>query len=160
MSRLGAAVNLITTHGAAGKRGLTASAVCSVTDMPPTILVCVNRSSATNAALRANGVLCLNILCADHQDIGERFADAGLGVPERFGDQENWIQLKTGSPVLKGALAALDCRIAQINEVGTHSVIFAEVIDVRLGENIEGLVYFYRHFHRLRAPSPLSPQDR
>ena len=45
MARLGAAVNIITTDGAAGRGGITATAVCSVTDDPPTLLVCLNRTS-------------------------------------------------------------------------------------------------------------------
>ena len=36
MARLGAAVNIITTDGPAGRAGFTASAVCSVTDTPQT----------------------------------------------------------------------------------------------------------------------------
>ncbi|WP_252405960.1 flavin reductase, partial [Escherichia coli] len=40
MARLGAAVNIITTDGPGGRAGFTASAVCSVTDTPPTLLVC------------------------------------------------------------------------------------------------------------------------
>jgi len=43
MARLGAAVNIVTTDGTAGRAGFTASAVCSVTDDPPTLLVCLNR---------------------------------------------------------------------------------------------------------------------
>ncbi len=58
MAHLGAAVNVITTAGPHGRCGITASAVCSVTDTPPTLLVCLNRSSAMHAysacvALRA-----------------------------------------------------------------------------------------------------------
>ena len=37
MARLGAAVNVITTDGPGGRAGFTASAVCSVTDTPPTL---------------------------------------------------------------------------------------------------------------------------
>ena len=43
MAHVGAAVNIITTDGPAGRAGFTASAVCSVTDTPPTLLVCLNR---------------------------------------------------------------------------------------------------------------------
>ena len=43
MARLGAAVNVVTTDGPGGRAGFTASAVCSVTDTPPTLLVCANR---------------------------------------------------------------------------------------------------------------------
>lgn len=46
MAHVGAAVNIITTDGPAGRAGFTASAVCSVTDTPPTLLVCLNRSAS------------------------------------------------------------------------------------------------------------------
>ena len=46
MARLGAAVNIVTTDGEGGRAGFTASAVCSVTDDPPTLLVCMNRGSS------------------------------------------------------------------------------------------------------------------
>ena len=45
MARLGAAVNVITTSGVDGPRGFTASAVCSVTDDPPMLLLCLNRTA-------------------------------------------------------------------------------------------------------------------
>ena len=45
MARFGAAVSVVTTDGPAGRYGFTASAVCSVTDDPPTLLVCMNRGS-------------------------------------------------------------------------------------------------------------------
>ena len=40
MSLLTTAVNVITTSGETGMHGFTASAVCSVTDTPPMLLVC------------------------------------------------------------------------------------------------------------------------
>jgi hypothetical protein len=52
MARLGAAVNVVTTDGSAGRCGFTASAVCAITDEPPTLLVCMNRSSAQNPVAR------------------------------------------------------------------------------------------------------------
>ncbi len=51
MARLGAAVNVVTSAGPAGRGGFTASAVCSVTDDPPSLLVCLNRSSSGNSLL-------------------------------------------------------------------------------------------------------------
>lgn len=43
MAMLGGAVSIITSAGASGRVGMTASAVCSVTDTPPTLLVWFNR---------------------------------------------------------------------------------------------------------------------
>jgi flavin reductase len=62
MAGLGASVNVITTDGVAGMAGCTASAVCAVTDEPPTLLVCINRASRNNAVMRENGRLCVNVL--------------------------------------------------------------------------------------------------
>ena len=74
MSRLAAAVNVITTDGPVGRRGFTASAVCSVTDDPPTLLLCVNRTAGSNAILKANGVLCINVLAERHTALSALFA--------------------------------------------------------------------------------------
>ncbi len=146
MSRLGAAVNLVTTDGEAGRYGIIASAVCSVTDAPPTLLVCVNRASRANPVLRANGVLCVNILAGRHEAFSARFA--GLPAGERFSSGE-WKVLETGSPVLHDAAVALDCRIVSISEVGSHSVFFAEACDIRVHDEVDGLVWFDRRYHRL-----------
>jgi hypothetical protein len=51
MACLGAAVNIVTTDGNAGRAGFTASAICSVTDDPPTLLVCMNRGSSAYASV-------------------------------------------------------------------------------------------------------------
>ena len=69
MARLGAAVHVVTTAGPAGRHGFTASAVTSVTDDPPTLLVCQNRASDANPAFKANGVLCVNTLAAAQEHL-------------------------------------------------------------------------------------------
>jgi flavin reductase len=119
MAGLGAAVNIITTDGTAGRTGCTASAVCGVTDEPPTLLVCINRASQNNAAMRENGRLCVNVLSADQKDVAMRFATRNLSLDERFAGA-TWQRLETGAPVLDGAVSALDCEIASLTEVGTH----------------------------------------
>src|SRR3981189_718495 len=74
MSRLGAAVHVITTAGPGGKAGATATAVCSVSDAPPTLLMCLNRTAQTNPAVVENGVFCINTLSAAPADIAKIFA--------------------------------------------------------------------------------------
>ena len=54
MSLLTTAVNVVTTKGVSGAHGFTASAVCSVTDTPPTLLVCMNQTSRSHAYLIYN----------------------------------------------------------------------------------------------------------
>lgn len=166
MSRLGAAVSLITTDGPEGRHGMTASAVCSITDTPPTLLVCINRTNRSHDLFNGNGTMCVNVLGGGHQDIANAFA--GRGDIERFtiGD---WTTLSTGAPVLDGALASFDCRIAERVSIGTHSVFYARVEAVRLGEAPpEALIWFGRAYHMLPAETSTvsdlqprtSPKDR
>ena len=84
MASLGAAVNVITGDTGRGRVGCTVSAVCSVTDEPPTLLVCINRSSQNNAAFRESGALCVNVLSAEQRAIAERFATKDISADERF----------------------------------------------------------------------------
>jgi flavin reductase len=151
LARLGAAVNAITTDGEAGRYGIIASAVCSVTDTPPTILACVNRLSAANEKLKANGVLCVNVLASAHRPLSEQLANGALSIDERFGTPDRWTTLATGSPVLGDASVAIDCRITSISEVGTHSVFFCEVVAIRMGAEKDALMYFDRAYHGLAA---------
>lgn len=149
MARLGAAVNIITTDGPGGKRGFTASAVCSVTDSPPTLLVCLNRSSDSNEALKVNQVACVNVLAATQQNLSPIFAGMGDGdYEQRFGNAE-WTLLANGTLALKDALASFECRVVQVSEVGTHSVFFCEVDAVHSGDPGQALVYFSRRYHVL-----------
>lgn len=147
MSRLGAAVNIITTDGAAGRAGFTASAVCSVTDEPPTLLVCLNRSASVYQAFKGNGVLCVNVLGAGHQDISNLF---GGKTPnnERFASG-HWSTGASGSPLLEDASVSFDCRLSQITEVGTHDILICEVTSIRVSEEVHSLIYFNRGYHEL-----------
>jgi flavin reductase len=148
MSRLGAAVHVVTTDGPAGQTGFTATAVTSVSDQPPTVLVCLNRRSTSTPLLTVNRVFCVNTLRADEEEIANRFAGRSVSREERFGAGE-WITLATGSPVLASAVVAFDCRVSEIKTVASHNVIFGVVEAVRLGEPGEALVYHERAYKRV-----------
>lgn len=150
MAMLAGAVNVITTDGPQGRAGFTATAVCTVTDQPPTLLVCMNRTSYAHPFFVGNGVLCVNLLSADLQDLSGLFANRDIPMAERFARSAHGV-LATGSPALDGALVNFDCRIAEVSEVGSHSVFFCEVVDMRQSEAKPGLVYFNRNYHPVGA---------
>lgn len=145
MSQLAAAVNIVTTNGAAGMAGFTASAVCSVTDQPPTLLVCLNRSSSVARIFETNGVLCVNTLTNGQEDLSRRF---GGSTPqkERF-LEGTWSPGMTGSPRLEGALVSFDCKIETMIERGTHQVLFCRIVELVQGSDETALVYFRRRYH-------------
>lgn len=147
MSLLPTAVNVVTTEGLSGAHGFTASAVCSVTDTPPTLLVCMNTTSRSHVHFMENKILSVNVLGAQHEHISNTFASK-LCSEERF-QQGTWTKLVTGSPVLEDALVSFDCEIEQVQEVGTHSVFMCRVVAIKQSEQDESLVYFNRTYHQV-----------
>ena len=147
MSRLGAAVNIITTDGPAGRAGFTASAVCSVTDSPPTLLVCLNRSASVWPVFQQNNVLCVNTLASAHETLSGLFGGK-TPMADRFRAAE-WSVMSTGSPVLHGAVVSFDCKITHSVSVGTHDILFCEVLALASDPQTHGLVWFDRRYHPL-----------
>lgn len=147
MSLLTSAVSVITTTGMSGRFGFTASAVCSVTDTPPTLLVCMNRASSSHVHFVDNKILSVNVLSADHQHISKAFSSK-LSPEERF-KHGVWSALETGAPVLDDALVNFDCEIDQIQEVGTHTIFICRIVAVQQSGHDQSLVYFNRAYHQV-----------
>jgi len=153
MAHLPAAVNIVTTDGPHGRVGITVSAVCSVTDSPPTVLVCVNTKSATHDIFNDNGQICINVLSGDHEELARHFSGSTkVPMAERFG-WDIWEE-RTGAssvPVLQDALVKIVGRISDRTVQGSHSVIFVQVERIEVQEEADSLVYFNRQFHRVSA---------
>lgn len=147
MARLGSAVTLVTTDGVAGRRGLAATAVTSITDTPPNVLVCVNKSARSNAMIKQNGVFAVNVLSGMHEHLVGRFSGMVEGDP--FADEDLWGSMQTGAPTLHGSLTSLDCTLDQMINIGTHSLFIGTVVAVAMGESKQGLIYFDKAMHTL-----------
>lgn len=145
MARLGGAVSVVTTDGPAGRAGFTASAVCSVSDAPPTLLVCLNRSASVYDTFKANRSLCVNTLAHDQEGLATLFGGR-TPMADRFAAAD-WTTRDTDAPVLRNALASFDCRVTEIVESGTHDVLFCAVLSVEADHGRDGLIYFARRFH-------------
>jgi len=151
MAHLSAAVSVITSNGPAGRCGVTASAVCSVTDSPPTLLICLNRSSALRRVFELNQVLCVNVLGGEHIDLAKHFSGVtGVPMPERF-EWPIWDEGRHALPVLRDAIVTCQGKITDCKEVGSHAVMFVELTDLTVVDQSEALVYFGRQFHRVRC---------
>jgi flavin reductase (DIM6/NTAB) family NADH-FMN oxidoreductase RutF len=149
MSRVAAAVHVVTTDGPSGLAGFTATAVTPVTDKPASLLVCVNTAARSAQALLANGVFCVNVLNGSDQGLADVFAGrTELQGPDRFSKGE-WDKLVTGAPALVTSLVSFDCRLRDARVVATHHVIIGEILSIRLGETKPALVYQRRLYHDL-----------
>jgi flavin reductase len=152
MAQLASAVHLVTTDGPGGRAGFTASSVCSVSDSPPTLLVCLNRASSAYPAFRDNDVLCVNTLAASQLAIAGSFGGS-VPMDQRFASG-TWRALSTGAPVLVGTLVAFDCRVDRRAVVGTHDVLFCEVVAIADADHMESLIYAQRRFQSLPRADP------
>lgn len=151
MSHVAGAVHVVTTDGPAGRRGVTVSAACSVSDDPATILICLQRKHEQNELFVRNGVFALNTLAQEHEPLAEAFAGRPqLSQDERFA-KATWGVLQTGAPVLQDALDVFDCRIISTQDVATHRVIFGRVVSLRSGNNKSALIYLNRAYHPLEV---------
>lgn len=150
MAHLAAAVHIVTTDGPAGQAGFTASAVCSVTDAPATLLVCIQHSSSAYAAVKANGVVCVNTLGSQCEAVSRRFGGK-TPMQERFAG-DDWAYLHTGAPVHPEALLAFDCVVDKAVTVATHDVLFCRVLAMQHAKPASppsALVYAGRRYHHL-----------
>ena len=140
------AVTIIAVGPPGGRTGLTATAMCSVTDSPPTILICVNRNASAHDLIARHGAFSANVLADGQQELAMRFAGkAGLAGEQRFSEAE-WTTRATGAPVLKGALASLDCEVVATHAHETHTIYLGRVCAAEVRADAAPLVYFRGSF--------------
>ncbi|MBA3348556.1 MAG: flavin reductase family protein [Actinobacteria bacterium] len=121
MSAFPTGVAIVTTLDEGGEpKGLTTNAICSVSADPPMLLVCVDRTSRTLAALRHARRFVVNFMSDGSAELCARFASK---TEDKFAGVE-WEPGLGGVPLLTAdALAIAECRTEQELEVGDHLIL-------------------------------------
>lgn len=145
MARVCAPVNVITTKGPAGRGGFTATAMCSVTDEPPTLLVCMNAGSSQAQMFVENRRFCVNVLTGEHRDLAGLFAGGEKDMEARYA-AARWTDLKSGNQALADAIVSFDCNLVDVHRVGTHNILIGAVSEIRTRADGHALLYFDRNF--------------
>jgi flavin reductase (DIM6/NTAB) family NADH-FMN oxidoreductase RutF len=158
LSRLASGISVISTAQEGERRGLTATAVCSVSAEPPTILVCVNTATGTAKMMKDKGWFAVSLVSEAHRGVAEVFAGRNsLAGDARFlhGD---WVEGENEAlPVLSGALASLECRVTDVVVSGTHEVFFGLVEAIRVKDGVP-LIYHGGGFHLLPQAAPTATE--
>jgi flavin reductase (DIM6/NTAB) family NADH-FMN oxidoreductase RutF len=129
--------------------GMTANAFSSVSLDPALVLVCVDRAASTHAHLQTKKRFGINVLSEDQRKISEYYAR-----PERTHERAEaeagarFDRTKHGTPVLRGSLAYLECRLHSAQDAGDHTIFIAEVEDVVVREG-EPLLFFRGKYRRV-----------
>jgi flavin reductase (DIM6/NTAB) family NADH-FMN oxidoreductase RutF len=154
LSRFPAGVTITTIRAGERIHGLTVSAFASVSADPPLIAVVIDNRHKAHALLEEEGaVFAVNILRQDQAELSNRFA--WVKDEDRF-HEGDWGEAETGAPVLKDALAWLDCRIHGRHQAGTHTIYVGEVVASAVpGDSDQPpLVYWNRGYRKLRRHEP------
>lgn len=132
-------VSVVTANSAAGEQGMTATSFASVSMDPPQILVCINDSAETGAAIMQDKKFAVSILAADQKQVSDEFS-GGSSMQERFTNVQ-WHKGDLDLPVLDKALASMECTVVQQVRAGTHWVIIGEIQSTQY-ESGKPLLYF------------------
>lgn len=126
--------------------GITIQSFCSLSIDPPLILVCPALTSTTWPRIEAVGQMCVNLLADGQEQLARQFArsrtDKYRGVA--------WTpSAATGSPMLDGALAWIDCEVQRAYPGGDHLIVVARVLDLEARTDLRPLIFFQSGFQRM-----------
>jgi flavin reductase (DIM6/NTAB) family NADH-FMN oxidoreductase RutF len=143
--RFATGVVIATVTGSDGNPyGLTVNSFTSVSAAPPLVLICIDYRSTVLAQFRSSTWFCVNVLTDMQEELSVRFSQR---IPDRF-EGLAWTKGESGTPVLEGCLASMECSVVQTVESGDHAVFIAEVVHARISEG-RPLVYFGSEYRRL-----------
>ena len=134
-------VTVVTTRGEEHAYGMTANAFSSVSLDPPLVLVCVMTGAEGAEHIRSNRCFAVNVLAADQEPISRFFSskdrprgrDAFADVPHRTE--------ASGSPILDGVVAYLDCRLHVTLQAGDHDIFIGEVLALGVSDDVQPLLF-------------------
>ncbi len=122
-------VSLVTARDLSGAwHGMAVTSAGSLTMEPPSMMVAVNHTASIHPVIKASSTFTLNLMDETHADLLERFSRSDLR-DQRF-TPEDWTD--ASGPILKSALCAHVCTVAEAHDLGTHTVFFGKVTQVIL----------------------------
>ena len=151
MSKIASTVHVVTTDGPHGRAGMTVTAMTSVSadGVAPALLVCLNQSSKACSVILKNGWFCVNALRENQSDVSDVFAGRSRTSDGDKFSCASWVAASSGSPRLVDPVVAFDCRVSRVVTVGTHQVVFGDVVDVFNARDAAPLIYAGRDYGRL-----------
>jgi flavin reductase (DIM6/NTAB) family NADH-FMN oxidoreductase RutF len=131
--------------------GMIVSSFTSVSLDPPLVAFLPAKSSTTFEAIAKRGVFCVNVLASDQEAVCRQLAAKGA---DKF-DGLGWRTGSTGSPILEGAVAWIDCEIESTHDAGDHWIVVGRVLDLKVETPSLPLLFFQGGYGRF-APLSIS----
>ncbi len=129
-------------------RGLTCSAVCSVSADPPLLLSCIRTPSATLDALREQGKFAVNFLDSLAHRVSDLFASPAA---DKFAGVQWQPGPVTGMPILSCTLAHAECAVHMVIDAGDHVVVLGRIVGGKAVPNRYPLGYWRGNYVQLES---------
>lgn len=124
LGRFASGVAVLTARSSGGlDHGMTVSAFCSLSLVPPLVLACIDRSADMHDVLRDATHFGISILEEGQEALSRRFAE----LPSNRFDGVGYSRGETGAILLDDALAHLECRRIDRHDAGDHTIYIGEV---------------------------------
>ncbi len=153
MSLFPSGVTVVTTGRGEETEGMTANAVISVSLDPLLFLVSVHKDARLNPRIREEGSFTVNLLADDQEGLSRLFASpersSGLPALHSLGGGYG----STGAPLAAGALAVIECELAEVYPGGDHELFLGRVVQVRLGDPRKGPLVFHEGTYPTLKPA-------
>lgn len=154
LGRFASGVTVVTTISSDEPVGMTCQSFSSVSLEPPLVLFLPAKSSRSWPLIQRSGKFCVNFLAADQAELSNTMASRGS---DKFTDVKWTPSPQTGSPMLEGALAHVDCTIHTVHEAGDHYVVIGRVVDLVTPDEVSGAgeqdpLLFFRGSYRTTDP--------
>lgn len=143
-------VTVVTTLDDDSPKGLAVNAFSSISLDPPTVMVCVMRTSSTHDCLYRARHLAINILSTDQLEVVNRFADKS---PDKFADLE-WKPGPFGSPLIERSSARMEVELRERLQASTHTIFIGRVVHADVTDR-HAMVYSASGFFDGGALTPL-----
>ncbi|MEU9132858.1 flavin reductase family protein [Kitasatospora sp. NPDC048540] len=140
MTRFAAGVTVVTAYAGGDPVGCTATAVLSLTDRPPTLLVSLASGSGTLECIRTAGHFGVSVLPYALRGLADRFA--GQPAARRFTGVAH--ERRSGAPLLTGSVAGLVCRVSRYVSLDDHTLVVGRVVHTQTDDGDAPLVHFAR----------------
>ena len=143
-----AGVTVVTAAQEGQRHGMTVNSFTSISLDPATITISLQQTSRTYELVTRSRMFGLTMLSAAQTRVSEIFAGRFPEIEDRFADLQVET-LVTGSPLIAGGLAWLDCRVVETYDAGMNMLFIAEVLSARSFGEGQPLLYHDRKYWQL-----------
>jgi len=126
LAALTTGIYVLTVRDGDRRHGMSSSWVTQVSGDPPLVMASIDRRHFTHDVLARSGRFALNVVGQRGRRLEDYFYSAASRRPDNL-DKIAWDDSPTGLPLLRDALATLECRVEQAVPAGDHTLFVATV---------------------------------